>query len=456
MGFIDFLYRSNEWFLKTPERSLDEAYKAALKIKQMEDDHFNGRKVALESADYGLNTFKYFQEDLNKLLGLVKGRLAEFRVSRSLLNPGELQQAKVTRINPALEKHPEKYRPSPEAQLPPSIIINKLNFIDEILDRYSSRSAIDELAKSLSPAPSQETLKPIPSRDLNSLSSLEEDRSKLLEDVKRNDRNNMSDSTGLVPRTILGTFSKIQRDLDPRSEQEYVSKYRSSKLKTSISVKFILTLVIVPILTQQLAKAIIITPLMHNFVPENKQIVFVNEDLQREALEELDKFARNLDFQVLIGRSPALSATEKEEEIRQKAQEIADDYQDQSNNAIKNIFADLISITAFITVLLRSKKEITILKSFIDDIAYGLSDSAKAFIIILLTDMFVGFHSPHGWEIIIERTFIHLGLAENRDFNFLFIATFPVILDSIIKYWIFRYLNRISPSAVATYKNMNE
>lgn len=456
MGFIDFLYRSNEWFLKTPERSLDEAYKAALKIKQMEDDHFNGRKVALESADYGLNTFKYFQEDLNKLLGLVKGRLAEFRVSRSLLNPGELQQAKVTRINPALEKHPEKYRPSPEAQLPPSIIINKLNFIDEILDRYSSRSAIDELAKSLSPTSSQDTLKPIPSRDLNSLSSLEEDRSKLLEDVKRNDRNNMSDSTGLVPRTILGTFSKIQRDLDPKSEQEYVNKYRSSKLKTSISVKFILTLVIVPILTQQLAKAIIITPLMHNFVPENKQIVFVNEDLQREALEELDKFARNLDFQVLIGRSPALSATEKEEEIRQKAQEIADDYQDQSNNAIKNIFADLISITAFITVLLRSKKEITILKSFIDDIAYGLSDSAKAFIIILLTDMFVGFHSPHGWEIIIERTFIHLGIAENRDFNFLFIATFPVILDSIIKYWIFRYLNRISPSAVATYKNMNE
>jgi hypothetical protein len=26
----------------------------------------------------------------------------------------------------------------------------------------------------------------------------------------------------------------------------------------------------------------------------------------------------------------------------------------------------------------------------------------------------------------------------------------------VIKYWIFRYLNRISPSAVATYRNMNE
>ncbi|MFM8299381.1 MAG: proton extrusion protein PcxA, partial [Microcystis aeruginosa] len=72
------------------------------------------------------------------------------------------------------------------------------------------------------------------------------------------------------------------------------------------------------------------------------------------------------------------------------------------------------------------------------------------------TDIFVGFHSPHGWEVILEGLSRHFGLPENRQFNFLFIATFPVILDTVLKYWIFRYLNRISPSAVATYRNMNE
>ena len=96
------------------------------------------------------------------------------------------------------------------------------------------------------------------------------------------------------------------------------------------------------------------------------------------------------------------------------------------------------------------------IKSFLDEIAYGLSDSPKAFLILLLTDIFVRYHSPHGWEIILEGVARHLGLPENRDFNFLFIATFPVILDTVLKYWIFRYLNRISPSSVATYKNMNE
>jgi hypothetical protein len=102
------------------------------------------------------------------------------------------------------------------------------------------------------------------------------------------------------------------------------------------------------------------------------------------------------------------------------------------------------------------KRQVATLKAFIDEIVYGLSDSAKAFIIILFTDMFVGFHSPHGWEVLLEGMSRHLGFPANRDFIFLFIATFPVILDTVFKYWIFRYLNRISPSAVATYKNMNE
>jgi hypothetical protein len=107
-------------------------------------------------------------------------------------------------------------------------------------------------------------------------------------------------------------------------------------------------------------------------------------------------------------------------------------------------------------VIAFSRQEIAIVKSFFDGIVYKLSDSAKAFLIILFTDVFVGFHSPHGWEIVLEGISRHFGIPESRQFNFLFIATFPVILDTVMKYWIFRYLNRISPSAVATYRNMNE
>ena len=43
-----------------------------------------------------------------------------------------------------------------------------------------------------------------------------------------------------------------------------------------------------------------------------------------------------------------------------------------------------------------TKRQISILKSFLNQLIYGLSDTAKAFLIILVTDLFVGFHSPHG------------------------------------------------------------
>jgi hypothetical protein len=71
-------------------------------------------------------------------------------------------------------------------------------------------------------------------------------------------------------------------------------------------------------------------------------------------------------------------------------------------------------------------------------------------------DLLVGFHSPRGWEICLETLLRHFGLPENEDFVLLFVAIFPVFLDTVFKYWIFRYLNKISPSTVVTYHSMLE
>jgi hypothetical protein len=61
---------------------------------------------------------------------------------------------------------------------------------------------------------------------------------------------------------------------------------------------------------------------------------------------------------------------------------------------------------------------------------------------LFITYLFVGFHSPHGWEVFLEAEIDHFGFAENEDFIFLFVATFPVLINTVIKYyWIFLYLN---------------
>ena len=158
----------------------------------------------------------------------------------------------------------------------------------------------------------------------------------------------------------------------------------------------------------------------------------------------------------MIGKLPDISQDLIAQKIKDEALIITHRYVNESINAIKNILADALSIVVLSFLIVSGRRELYILKSFINELVYGLSDTAKAFLIILFTDIFVGFHSPHGWEVILEIILRHFGLPESRDFIFLFISTFPVILDTIFKYWIFRYLNRVSPSAVATYHSMNE
>ena len=102
------------------------------------------------------------------------------------------------------------------------------------------------------------------------------------------------------------------------------------------------------------------------------------------------------------------------------------------------------------------KPQVIILKSFLTESLYSLSDTTKSFLLILGMDLLVGFHSPRGWEIVLESTLRHFGLPENESFILLFVALFPVFLDTVFKYWIFRYLNKISPSTVVTYHSMLE
>jgi hypothetical protein len=425
-----FLLAAYRWYLQTPERSLDEAYDAALKIQEIENKHFDGNKIDPKSAKYSSSVMDYFESDLNKLLKLAKMRLTEFRASRWLINEENQKAADKTGIE----------------YLSASLVLERLNFIDQVISKYTTLpeqiTSRDLVVKALNP-PIDSAITPTIPPKISTKDSEKKPKGK-------------TDTTGVLPRSILSTITRLQVELDPNSEEEVIQNFRQAQRRTIISVRFILLLIIVPLLTHQIAKSFVVAPILHKFSNKEKIEIFLNSEMEDEALEEVQRFEEKIKFQNLIRNAPPLSSEEMEIELKNKAAEIAEEFRRESSNAIKNVFADLFSVAAFIWLLLVSKSSIAVIKDFFDHIVYGLSDSAKAFIIILFTDIFVGFHSPHGWEVLLEGVSHHWGLPANRDFIFLFIATFPVILDTIFKYWIFRYLNRISPSAVATYRNMNE
>nr|AIA61270.1 envelope membrane protein [Cyanidiaceae sp. MX-AZ01]UNJ15459.1 chloroplast envelope membrane protein [Cyanidioschyzonaceae sp. 1] len=261
---------------------------------------------------------------------------------------------------------------------------------------------------------------------------------------------------GPIPRSITKTLEKLLKELDATSENEVLEEWRVARYQTVASFKYLLFLILIPVLVNQISKSFIFGPAVDHVWTSNHAEIFLNSSQEERAFAQLQRFEERLHFDMLIGKSPTLSEEAIQQQLKNKAIEIAYQYAQESAYAVKNVLADSASVASFLALIRLGKRQLSVFQSFINEFIYGLSDTAKAFLIILFTDMFIGFHSPHGWEVLMEALLRHFGLPENRDFIFLFIATFPVALDTVFKYWIFRYLNRVSPSAVATYHNMNE
>ncbi|QNP28271.1 proton extrusion protein PcxA [Cylindrospermopsis curvispora] len=395
------------WIINTPHRAVLAAYRAAWEIRNIEIQQFNGQKISPQSTNYSGNVMEFWQENLNRNLTIIKIRLAEFNLGMTFTH-------RSTNSN-------DQYIYDAE-------LLEKLKFIDEVIASYTQKrndSKYVEIAQPLS-------------------------RSE--QEVQSND----SQQKGVFPGSIARTLSKIAKDFTPTAESDFIKNYRISRNKTRIAMRFLLLIIIIPLIVQNFSKNLLFTPLFNQWMSQDNQRVFLNPEMEEKALNELKTFERKLQFQNLLHTVPPLSPEEIELEVKDKALDLAKEFRRDSSLAIGNIFADVMSLISFAIIIGWRKKDIGVVQSLLDKIAYGLSDSAKAFLIILITDIFVGFHSPHGWEIILESLAEHLGLPASRNVIFLFIATFPVILNTIFKYWIFRYLSRLSPSALATLKEMDE
>ncbi|MCH4905072.1 proton extrusion protein PcxA [Cylindrospermopsis raciborskii CHAB3438] len=404
------------WIINTPHRAVLAAYRAAWEIRNIEIQEFNGQKISPQSANYSGNVMEFWQGNLNRNLTIIKIRLAEFNLGMTFTDRSTDTNNQYVYDNDLLEK---------------------LKFIDEVIANYTQKrndSKYMEITQALKTSNKEV--------QFNNKST----------DVDSND----NQKKGVFPGSIARTLSKIAKDFTPTAESDFINNYRISRNKTRIGIRFLLLIIIIPLIVQNFSKNLLFTPLFTQWMSQDNQRVFLNREMEEKALNELKTFERKLQFQNLLHTAPPLSVEEIELEVKDKALDLAEEFRRDSSLAIGNIFADVISLISFAIIIGWRKKDIEVVQSLLDKIAYGLSDSAKAFLIILITDIFVGFHSPHGWEIILESLAEHLGLPANRNVIFLFIATFPVILNTIFKYWIFRYLSRLSPSALATLKEMDE
>ena len=265
----------------------------------------------------------------------------------------------------------------------------------------------------------------------------------------------MSETNVGLKGAIGATFSSFFKQKPSfATEEELLEVQTVSRETTVIAVRFLLLLLIVTLTVQQVSKKLLVRPIIDHVMGSGVSQVFLNPEMKEEAINELRFFEQGLRFEALLDSDLALSEEEKAEKVNHKAAEIATEFLERSRDAVSNRFADLIAVGTCAFIFLSRREEKDAVKLLYSGLLVTLSDSAKAFVLILGTDIFVGFHSAHGWEVLLDFVAHHLGIAANHALIFLFIATVPVILDTIIKYGIFQS-NQISPSTVAAFKEMN-
>ncbi|MEM6716196.1 MAG: proton extrusion protein PcxA, partial [Cyanobacteria bacterium P01_C01_bin.147] len=131
MAIPSVLQKAQQWFFKTPERALDQAYEAAKMIEAIENEHFDGNPIAAAYGNYGKSSMAYFQGELQKYLNLINVRMTEFRASSAVVRVSD----------PKIMEVQVSDRDNQNLTLnvidKPALFFRKLQFVDEVRSRYS-------------------------------------------------------------------------------------------------------------------------------------------------------------------------------------------------------------------------------------------------------------------------------------------------------------------------------
>nr|ATL61300.1 envelope membrane protein [Rubia horrida] len=184
--------------------------------------------------------------------------------------------------------------------------------------------------------------------------------------------------------------------------------------------------------------------------------IFLNDIQERGILEKFIKLEELLVLEEIIEEYSETHLQKLRIGIQKEMVQLIKIHNEDGIHTILNLSTNIICFFILSGYFVLGNQELVILNSSAQKFLCNLSDTVKAFSILLLMDLCIGFHSPHGWELLVGSVYKHLGFVHNDEIVSGLVSTFPVILDTIFKYWIFRYLNRVSPSLVVIYHSMND
>lgn len=239
------------------------------------------------------------------------------------------------------------------------------------------------------------------------------------------------------------------------AEERVETEFLTNQWESREAVKFGAILLIAPILTGWILGAIVFKPVITVIERVNPHAFEISEKQKLEGAKEVHKAEMRMRMDAAIGRAPPLSYTELQAQLRVEAHELLDEFIEKNKHNVCTAVSDSITGLTGFGILLKDTEGRGILFRTLGRIFSGLSDTAKAFLIIATTDILLGYHSEEGWTAVLHIISDHYGAEIEEAPIYTFVAIVPVTMDALFKYWIFKGLNRQNPAAAATLKQMD-
>lgn len=437
---VTFLLPFYKYILQTPYRALHRAYEASKKVRELQKNYlcYKSDKSYRRSAE---NVAIYMHTAINKLESEIYWKLIQFKISRYFIE----------KLNNIFNIFYKK-----------NISISDLNNITSNTPTNTSKINLFEkrLAWIEAVLSDLQNLKRVSWNEANSnlfKDTLSQTRStSWLTYLTPKPKSMTYDSVGLVPRSIIRTISRFNAELKGQSASLVISEFRLAKYQAVASLQYLGCLIFLPWIISTVSKIFFFEPFAENWWNTSHFQIFLCVAQQEKALEELKNLEELLWLDTIMTGKKPYENNQLIGEIRTMSTNLADKYNHDSINTVIHPFTDLVAILTIGLLLIWGKKRLTILNSWAQEVFHSLSDTMKAFLIVFLADLCIGFHSRHGWEVLTRLFLEHLGFPHSKHLISCFTSIAPVIFHTLFKYWVFRDLSRISPSIVANYDAMNE
>lgn len=213
-------------------------------------------------------------------------------------------------------------------------------------------------------------------------------------------------------------------------------------------VQMVALLVLGPWLFSTCLRLSVVDPVVHAVQGDMHFHLELSENQYDIIAEKVREKRERMEYDVVMDRAPILSAPELKAELKDEGLRLERMEREKALQVVSNTLSDSTSLLILVGAAFKYGARITAMRQASFKRFLGLKASTQAFVLLLLADTFVGYHSSDGWTTVLEMMYGRYTILTSEEADNLirlFVATVPVMVDVGFKFWVYRYLRKLAP-----------